>query len=43
MTTSDDIARCCDDCGADLVAGEPHRPGCALADDDCADRPGAER
>lgn len=28
-----ELARCCDDCGADLVAGELHRRGCALVDE----------
>jgi hypothetical protein len=29
----DDVALACDDCGACVVAGEPHRAGCALAVD----------
>ena len=33
-----DPAECCDDCGANLVKGEPHATGCALAGND-EDRP----
>lgn len=33
-----DPAECCDDCGSNLVKGEPHATGCALAGSD-EDRP----